>query len=79
MSAALARVNAFRTVRGLVGRLFDLVTTSAVYRPSPLDRHLRDLYTMCQHATVQDQILQSSGAVLLGGTPRNPVAVGLPE
>lgn len=79
VSAALARVNAFRTVRGLVGRLFDLVTTSAVYRPSPLDRHLRDLYTMCQHATVQDQILQSSGAVLLGGTPRNPVAVGLPE
>ncbi|WP_438306878.1 acyl-CoA dehydrogenase family protein (plasmid) [Streptomyces sp. HUAS TT11] len=79
VSAALARVHAFRTVRDLVGRLFDVATTTAVYRPSPLDRYLRDLNTMCQHATVQGQIIQSSGAVLLGGTPQNAFAVGLPE
>ncbi|SEM10578.1 acyl-CoA dehydrogenase family protein [Streptacidiphilus jiangxiensis] len=79
VAVALARVNAFRTVRSLLSSLFDLMTTTAVYRPSPLDRWLRDVTTMCQHATVQDQILQSAGAVLLGGKPQNPFALGLPE
>jgi indole-3-acetate monooxygenase len=79
VSVALARVNAFRVARSIVGSLFDLVTTAAVYRPSPLDRYLRDLNTMCQHITVQDQVLQSAGAVLLGGKPQNAFAVGLRE
>ncbi|MCX4458636.1 acyl-CoA dehydrogenase family protein (plasmid) [Streptomyces sp. NBC_01340] len=79
VAVALARVNAFRAARKIVSTLFDLVTTTAIYRPSPLDRWLRDLNTMCQHATVQDQILQSAGAVLLGGKPQNPIALGLPE
>jgi indole-3-acetate monooxygenase len=79
VSAALARFHAFRSIRNMVGRLFDVATTAAVFRPSPLDRYLRDLNAMCQHVTAQDQILQSSGAVLLGGTPKNAFAVGLPE
>ncbi|MGA5193262.1 acyl-CoA dehydrogenase family protein [Streptomyces exfoliatus] len=79
VAAALARVNAFRAARTIVSALFDLVTTAAIYKPSPLDRWLRDLNAMCQHATVQDQILQSAGAILLGGKPQNPLALGLPE
>lgn len=79
VAVALARVNAFRAARTIVSTLFDLVTTAAIYKPSPLDRWLRDLNAMCQHATVQDQILQSAGAILLGGKPQNPLALGLPE
>lgn len=79
VAVALARVNAFRAARTIVSTLFDLVTTAAIYRPSPLDRWLRDLNAMCQHATVQDQIVQSAGAILLGGKPQNPIALGLPE
>ena len=75
-ASVLARVNAFRTARSVVARLFDLVATAAVYEPSPLDRWLRDLNTMCQHVIAQDQVIQSAGAHLLGGTPHNAYAVG---
>ncbi|POX56994.1 acyl-CoA dehydrogenase [Streptomyces sp. Ru71] len=76
VASVLARVNAFRTARDVVARLFDLVATAAVYQPSPLDRWLRDLNTMCQHVIAQDQVIQSAGAHLLGGTPQNPYSVG---
>lgn len=72
-STALARYSAFRTARSIVSRLYDLVGGAAIYRESsPLDRWLRDLNTMCQHAVGQDQILQSAGELLLGGQPQNP-------
>ncbi|MEV6124162.1 acyl-CoA dehydrogenase family protein [Streptomyces sp. NPDC052077] len=77
VDTVLARVNAFRVARGIVTRLYDLVATAAIYRPSPLDRWLRDLTTMRQHVIAQDQILQSAGAHLLGGTPHNPFSLGL--
>ncbi|MFE0275572.1 acyl-CoA dehydrogenase family protein [Streptomyces sp. NPDC058992] len=76
-ATVLARVGAFRTARSVVARLFDLMATAAVYRPSPLDRWLRDLNTMCQHVIAQDQVIQSVGAQLLGGTPHNPYSVGV--
>jgi indole-3-acetate monooxygenase len=77
VATVLARVGAFRTARSVVTRLFDLVATAAVYRPSVLDRRLRDLNTMCQHVIVQDQVIQSAGAHLLGGVPHNPYSVGV--
>ncbi|MBQ0827176.1 acyl-CoA dehydrogenase family protein [Streptomyces tagetis] len=77
VATVLARVNAFRTARSVVTELFDLAATSAVYRPSVLDRWLRDLTTMCQHVMAQDQVVQSAGARLLGGTPQNPYSVGI--
>jgi alkylation response protein AidB-like acyl-CoA dehydrogenase len=73
----LARVNSFRAARNVVTRLYDLVATTAIYRPSPLDRALRDLTTMRQHVIAQDQVLQSAGAHLLGGTPYNPFSLGI--
>ncbi|MGV9353448.1 acyl-CoA dehydrogenase family protein [Streptomyces misionensis] len=82
VGTALARTFAFRTARGIVQRLYDLVGGSAVYRTSPLDRWLRDANTMCQHAVAQDAVLQMAGVVALGGEPPNPVnpalAVSLP-
>lgn len=77
VSTVLARVNAFRVARSVVSRLYDLVATTAIYRPSPLDRWLRDTNTMCQHVIAQDQIVQSAGAHLLGGTPQNPFSLGI--
>jgi len=77
VSTALARLNAFRTARTIVSRLSDLVGTASIYRTSPLDRWLRDLHTMCQHILAQDQIVQSAGAHLLGGTPQAPFPLGL--
>ncbi|MGW5723522.1 acyl-CoA dehydrogenase family protein [Amycolatopsis sp. NPDC003865] len=73
----LSRRHAFRTARAIVTRLYDLVQTSAIYRPSPLDRWLRDTTTMCQHIVAQDRILQTAGAHLLGGRPAFPLALGI--
>ncbi len=73
----LSRRHAFRTARSIVTRLYDLSQTSAIYRPSPLDRWLRDTTTMCQHIVAQDRILQTAGAQLLGGRPSFPLALGI--
>lgn len=73
----LARLNAFRTARSVVRRLYDLMATSSIYRPSPLDRWLRDLETMCQHVMAQDKVIQTAGAFLIGGTPEFPAALGI--
>ncbi|WIV57262.1 acyl-CoA dehydrogenase family protein [Amycolatopsis nalaikhensis] len=73
----LSRRHAFRTARSIVTRLYDLVQTTAIYRPSPLDRWLRDTTTMCQHIVAQDRILQTAGAHLLGGRPAFPLALGI--
>lgn len=72
VATALARYHAFRTARWIVSTLYDLVGGSSVYRRSPLDRWLRDVNTMCQHAVAQDSVLRTTGEVLLGGTSRSP-------
>jgi len=75
----LSRRHAFRTARSIVSRLYDLLQTASIYRPSPMDRWLRDTTTMCQHIVAQDRILQSAGAYLLGGTPCFPLCLGIAE
>lgn len=72
VATAIARRHAFRTARDIVQTLFDLVGGSSVYKPSPLDRWLRDAWTMNQHAVAQDSILQLTGNVLLGGKSTSP-------
>ncbi|MCM6774671.1 acyl-CoA dehydrogenase family protein [Nocardia sp. CDC159] len=73
----LSRLHAFRTARSIVLRLYDLRQTASIYKPSPLDRWLRDTTTMCQHVVAQDRILQSAGAHLTGGTPSFRLALGI--
>jgi alkylation response protein AidB-like acyl-CoA dehydrogenase len=73
----LSRLHAFRTARSIVSRLYDLCQTASIYRPSPLDRWLRDTTAMCQHIVAQDRILQSAGAYLLGGTPSFKLCLGV--
>ncbi len=69
---ALARYNAFQTARSIVQKMYNLVGGSSIYKPSPLDRWLRDSQTMCQHAVAQDSILQLTGNVLVGGQSTSP-------
>jgi alkylation response protein AidB-like acyl-CoA dehydrogenase len=67
-AVALARHTAFRTARSILNRLYDLVGGSSIYRDAgPLDRWLRDVTTMNQHAVAQDGILQAAGELLLTG------------
>jgi alkylation response protein AidB-like acyl-CoA dehydrogenase len=73
----LSRLHAFRTARSIVMRLYDVMQTSSIYRPNPLDRWLRDTMTMCQHVVAQDKILQSAGAHLLGSRPSFPLSLGI--
>lgn len=42
---------------------------SAVYRTSPMQRRLRDIRTLTQHAAVQEGTFATSGAALLGAAP----------
>ncbi|MFE1442272.1 acyl-CoA dehydrogenase family protein [Streptomyces sp. NPDC058739] len=74
---SLSRLHAFRTARSIVMKLYDLMQTAAIYKPSPLDRWLRDSMTMCQHVVAQDKILQSAGAYLLGSRPSFPLSLGI--
>ncbi|MEV6601736.1 acyl-CoA dehydrogenase family protein [Actinoplanes sp. NPDC051346] len=77
VETVLARTNSFRVARRVVSSLFDLCATASIYKPSPLDRWLRDVNTMCQHVIAQEQVIQSAGAHLLGGTPHNPFSIGI--
>jgi alkylation response protein AidB-like acyl-CoA dehydrogenase len=79
ISTMLPRLNAFRVARQVITKLYDLLGTSSIYAPSPMDRWLRDVNTMCTHIVVGDHIIQSAGAHLLGGTPEFPFALGIVE
>ncbi|MFI0978201.1 acyl-CoA dehydrogenase family protein [Streptomyces sp. NPDC021093] len=69
-ATVLARYHAFHTARSVVSDLYDLLGGSAIYqRRSPLDRWMRDLNTICQHAATGDQNLQAAGDFLLNGNP----------
>jgi alkylation response protein AidB-like acyl-CoA dehydrogenase len=47
--------------------------TTALYRDCPLERSLRDLYTMERHIAAQPLWLEDAGRVLLGYAPTNPL------
>ena len=66
--AWLSRTNAFQAARRLVTLLYDTVGSSAIYtRKNPLDRHLRDIQTACQHIVAQTKMFENAGSLLLGG------------
>jgi alkylation response protein AidB-like acyl-CoA dehydrogenase len=79
VETTLVALKAFRGSLAIVRRLYDLLQTTSIYRPSPMDRWLRDLNTMCQHVMAQDVIIQTAGAHLVGGVPRFPFALGVAQ
>lgn len=79
VGSVLIALKAFRESLSIVRRLYDLLATASIYKPSLLDRSMRDLTTMCQHVMAQDVIVQSAGAHFLGGEPGFPFALGITE
>lgn len=69
----LARVNAFQSSRRVVQMMYDTVGGGAIYsQESPLDRHLRDINTMCQHLIGQTKGWEAVGALLLDAPLATP-------
>jgi len=77
VAPVLARVHSFRVAREILNDLVDLVATQAVRTTSPLAGWLADVTVMRQHIIAQDEVLQSAGALMLGGRMSNPFSVGL--
>ncbi|HEX7094648.1 MAG TPA: acyl-CoA dehydrogenase family protein [Acidimicrobiales bacterium] len=67
--AALGTVHgwAARTCRDAVRLLADTIGTDSVRRASPIERHQRDLSTLCHHIITQQRFLEVVGALLLDG------------
>ncbi|MGI9327126.1 MAG: acyl-CoA dehydrogenase family protein [Pseudomonadales bacterium] len=71
-NAWLSRTNAFQAGRQVVSLIYDTIGGNAIYaRKSPLDRHLRDINTACQHMVAQTRNMEGVGSLLLGGEPSN--------
>jgi alkylation response protein AidB-like acyl-CoA dehydrogenase len=69
----LARMNAFQASRDVVSLMYDTLGGSAVYSDkTPLDRHLRDVTTMCQHTMGQRKVREWVGQLLLTGKSDAP-------
>jgi len=69
----LARMNAFQTSRDVVTLMYDTMGGAAVYADkTPLDRHLRDVTTMCQHTMGQRKVGEWVGRLLLTGKSDAP-------
>jgi alkylation response protein AidB-like acyl-CoA dehydrogenase len=62
----LAYTHATRSAARVVDRLYEVSGGNAVYRSSPLQRCLRDIHVVTQHALVAPPTLELIGSVLLG-------------
>jgi len=62
----LAATHAAHESREVILQAFDLAGTGAIYRTHPLQRFLQDGLVPAQHAMLQSNTYEASGAVLLG-------------
>jgi indole-3-acetate monooxygenase len=60
---------AAQTAASIVDTCYTAGGGTAPYNSSPLQRHLRDIHTLTQHAAVSDGMLARAGAFLIGGSP----------
>jgi indole-3-acetate monooxygenase len=65
----LSITNAFHASRSAVQAMYEAGAGSALYRKSPLDRHLRDITTISQHALVNQRSYAEVGRSALGLDP----------
>ena len=57
---------AHQTAKDVVSALYDIASTSSIFRGSPLDRNMRDIATACQHYVVHLRMYRPAGRLLLG-------------
>ena len=55
-----------QTAKEVVSALYDIASSSSIFRGSPLDRDLRDIATACQHYVVHLRMYRPAGRLLLG-------------
>ena len=67
----LSRQHAFQAARQVTQQIYDVIGGAAIYAQNPFDRHLRDMFTACQHIVAQRKSIEPAGALLLGGEPNN--------
>jgi alkylation response protein AidB-like acyl-CoA dehydrogenase len=66
LSNQLHNTHTARVCKEAVQMLFDLATTTAVYRTNEIDKCLRDILTACAHMSVQEVNFERIGKALLG-------------
>ena len=64
---------AHEAAKDVVASMYDLAASSAIYRGQPLDRHMRDILTACQHRMVHPRIYGPAGRLLLGRDSSDPL------
>jgi len=68
----IALIYVTRVCKDVVTSMFDAGASSAIRRDNPLDRHLRDVLTLCQHRVVQTKTYRPGGKILLGLESNDP-------
>jgi indole-3-acetate monooxygenase len=61
-----------RVAKEVVALMYDTAATSAIFQTHPLDRHMRDILTVCQHRVLQAKMYRPAGRLLLGLDPNDP-------
>jgi alkylation response protein AidB-like acyl-CoA dehydrogenase len=57
----------------IVGSMYDIASTSSIFRGNPLDRLMRDILTACQHRMIHPKIYRPAGRMLLGMESGDPL------
>ncbi len=58
-----------QTAKDIVSKLYNTAATSTIFQASPLDCHMRDILTACQHRVVHLKMYRPAGRLLLGLEP----------
>jgi alkylation response protein AidB-like acyl-CoA dehydrogenase len=61
-----------QAAKQVISVLYDTAATSSIFRTSPLDRNMRDIFTACQHRVVHLKMYRPAGRLLLGLDPEEP-------
>jgi alkylation response protein AidB-like acyl-CoA dehydrogenase len=55
-----------QAAKQVISTLYDLASTSSIFRSNRLDRDMRDILTACQHRVVHSKMYRPAGRLLLG-------------
>lgn len=68
----LSRANAYDMAREVAQAMMDTAGSSSIYARSPLDRLLRDTFTVRTHIGVQERFMEMAVALVVGEDPPQP-------
>jgi indole-3-acetate monooxygenase len=66
----LMMTHAHQAAKDVIGILYDLAATSAIFRSSRLERIMRDILTSSQHRVVHPKMYRPAGRLILGLDPQ---------